>query len=58
MSYNPPPLPGECMMMVSGRSLLRPGERFWLAGRFDVMYGRDVLATCNADWGQCAFDLP
>lgn len=54
----PPDLPDECRLLASGRSALTPGERFWLAGRFNVVYDRVVIAQCYASAEQCAFDIP
>jgi hypothetical protein len=58
MFVGPPPLPSGCAMRASGRSLLRAGERFWLAGYFDVLYRQQLMARCDANVGTCGFDLP
>lgn len=53
-----PPLPDDCELLASGRSLLLPGDRFWLAVEFEVRYDGMLIATCYGQDGQCAFDLP
>jgi uncharacterized protein YkwD len=57
-SHIPPTLPEDCTVRASGRSVLKVGERFWLAGRFEVAYRNETIAVCYADTGQCAFDIP
>jgi phosphopantetheinyl transferase len=54
----PPDVPGGCTRMASGRSLLNPGDRFWLAGRFDISYAGDIIVTCFRDDHECGFDVP
>lgn len=58
MFPGPPRLPEGCVGLASGRSSLRAGERFWLAGEFDIIYRRQLVARCTADTGRCAFDMP
>lgn len=58
LNPGPLPLPEECSLLASGRSNLSPGERFWLAGRFNVVHRREVIAQCYANVGECAFDVP
>ncbi len=53
-----PPLPRSCTFLASGRSILRPGDRFWIAGSFDVYYRTQLIASCEADLGRCEFDIP
>lgn len=54
----PPELPDECTTLASGRSLLNPGDRFWLTYRFEIYYGRQLVVTCFRDDLQCGFDVP
>jgi uncharacterized protein YkwD len=58
ITNDPPPLPITCRLLASGRSILPAGERFWLAGEFRVLYGAEQVATCRANDGMCAFDVP
>lgn len=53
-----PPLPRTCDFLASGRSILRPGDRFWVAGHFEVYYQTQLVASCDADLGRCEFDIP
>lgn len=58
ISSNPPVLPDECELMVSGRSAFRHSSRFWLSGRFEIAYDSVVVKTCATADGKCAFNLP
>ncbi|MEO1290089.1 MAG: hypothetical protein AAFV93_20235 [Chloroflexota bacterium] len=53
-----PPLPDNCETLVSGRSVLTLGDRFWLVGSFEVMYNQRLIAICEADVSSCEFNLP
>ncbi len=54
----PPAVPDGCTRMASGRSAVLAGERFWLANRFDVYYGGDLMTSCFRDTHECGFDVP
>ncbi|MEQ8672531.1 MAG: CAP domain-containing protein [Aggregatilineales bacterium] len=59
LSFNrAPPLPQQCNLLASGRSILQPNQRFWLVGHFNIYYGQELVASCTAEAGVCGFDMP
>jgi hypothetical protein len=57
-NYFPPPMPEDCVLRASGRSAVRLSQRFWLSGRFEMRYRGNLVASCDASVGTCAFDIP
>ncbi|MCB9450390.1 MAG: hypothetical protein H6672_03070 [Anaerolineaceae bacterium] len=57
-SYYAPPMPDDCVLRASGRSIVRLNQRFWLSGEFEMRYGEKLIASCRASAGVCAFDIP
>jgi uncharacterized protein YkwD len=51
------PKPSGCRNQ-RGVTLLAPEARFWLTGSFTVQWDGIVVATCLAEAGRCAVDLP
>ena len=54
----PPAKPAECRVLREQRGRLRPDQRFWLAGEFEVRQNGKVIARCEATAGRCEVDLP
>ena len=59
----PGPRPDSCERLISWRSALEPGERFWLRDTFRINYNLNVVASCpglviRSDELSCGFDLP
>ncbi|PJF39839.1 MAG: CAP domain-containing protein [Chloroflexi bacterium] len=53
-----PRKPSTCDNRQSARASLRPDERFWLEGTFEVWFGGELVATCTAGERRCEIDLP
>ncbi len=58
LGLSEPPLPRTCDLLASGRSILRPGDRFWVAGSFDIYFNTELIASCESSLGRCEFDVP
>jgi uncharacterized protein YkwD len=56
--FNSPRKPGECRVLRSGRSNLRPNQLFWLNGNFNVLLDGEVIATCEQGSRRCEVDIP
>lgn len=53
-----PPMPDQCGLLASGRSVLRRDQRFWLTGYFNVYNDEQLVASCRTESEVCGFDLP
>lgn len=50
------PQPAACGVRVA-YATIRPSERFWTQGDFEVRLGNTLLATCAPDAGECGVGL-